>query len=203
LIEFLQKNPLLAALTGIGAALTALNSFVGPFGFPPFWADVLVSALLAYVGIYWCLAILREMKRRAIAIGLGPKPNKKLSFITRFARVAGGSIIVPIILMIPFGWNVTPPAAHLKDTDWALCGTFVASCKGEACIELYDARNRKVTDRCYPFDDDSGYKKLSAPNWWTYKPQAVDFRCDGKLSGRGYLNAAMFSRSCDGVSKIQ
>ena len=203
MIDFLQKNPLLAAITGIGAVLTALNSFAGAFGFPPFWADVLVSALLACIGIYWCLAILREMKRRASVIGLGAKPKKKLSFISRFARAAGGSIIVPIILMIPFGWNVAPPAVHFKETDWVLCGTFVVPCTGEACIELYDERNRKVTDRCYPFDDDSGYKKLSTPNWWTYKPQAVELRCDGKLSGRSYLDAAMFSRSCDGVSKIQ
>jgi hypothetical protein len=142
------------------------------------------------------------MKRREMPIGVGAKPNKKRNFINRFRRAAGGSIIVPIILIFPFVWNVTPPAQHLKDTEWALCGTFVVSCKDKACIELYDGRNRKITDRCYPFDDDSGYKKLSAPNWWTYKPQAVDLRCDGEVSGHGFLDETMFSRSCDGVSEL-
>lgn len=201
--EFLQKNPLLLALTGVTALLTGLHDFVGSFGLAPFWADVVISALLAISAIYWLVGALRETKRSTRNVGLGGNPKNKLGFINRFRKVAGGSIVVLVILLVLFGWHAAVPATHLTDTQWQVCGTFVASCNGNGCLEFYDGRKRNITERCYPFDDDSGYKQLNAPNWWTYKPQSVQFRCEEKLSRRNFLGQEMFRSSCDAVLKLQ
>jgi hypothetical protein len=203
LIQFLKENPLLTIVTTISAVLTALNTFIGAFGLPPFWADVFVSTMLAYSAIYWCLHTWRDTKRKRRIIGLAPGPKDGSGSLTKLLKPIGISALIPITLIALFAWNAALPILHLRETQWVLCGTFVSTCTSNSCIELYGMRNRKITNRCYYFDDDSGYLYLKSPNWWTYKPESVSSRCDGKTSGSDLLDQAMFDSSCEGIFKVR
>lgn len=202
MLQFLQENPVLGIITAVTAILTALNSFVGAFGLPPFWADALISLVLTYSVFHWILYTWKSVKMRR-SVGLAPIRPSGSQPISTILRGIGLSILIPITLFVLLVLNATPVVSHIRKSDWVLCGTFVISCTDVSCIELYDARNRKVSDHCYPLDDDSGYKYLKGDNWWIYQPSSVSSRCKGQTSTRYPLDPTMFNLSCDGTVKIQ
>lgn len=198
MLSKLLENPVLGIATTFTALLTILNNLIGSFGLPPFWSDLLATALIAYTTIHWAIFILGKVKRTERILSLNGTTEERIPFRALWKDVGPSIAVVPILILLLI-WNAKPLFNHIGDTKWILCGSFIGSCNQRPCLILNDSRGRRISDECFMIDDDSGYKYLAAPNRWTYKPHKAVLRCDGNTSEATELNQSFFNNSCEGV----
>jgi hypothetical protein len=190
------ENPALAILSSVTLLLTTVHTLVGSLGLAPFWSDSLISLTLGLTAIYWVTNMVRNRKRSDRVVGISKPVSKKPRILNVTARI-DASLFVFLLLIGLFVWKGFAPICHLVSPKWTLCGTFVASCPIQPCLELFDYKGRKLHDHCLYFDDDTGYKNLVPPNWSTYKPESFTVSCQGNTSPQTDFPQSMFDSSCE------
>lgn len=118
-------------------------------------------------------------------------------------KTAGSTLLVFPILLGMLAWHAYFPVQHLADMNWTLCGTFTFNCASKPCLILLDQRKRAIIDECTVLDDDSGYKHLKAPHWWTYKPLSVALQCDNRAVPSVRIDSPMFQATCEGNTELR
>ena len=200
LLSRLTDNPILGFITGLGGFFAIVNSIRGSIGLPLFWSDSLVSTLLLSITIYWTLDSW-EKSSNQFKSKIITDTKTKISIKERIKFFGIDIIILPILIGATI-WNFYPVISHLINSKWTLCGQFIVNNPRESCLLLYDARNRQISDKFCGLDD-SGYKYLEMPNWWTYKPQTVAVDERGDISEEKEIEAFLFNAStCSGLIKL-
>lgn len=199
LLSKLSDNPILSIATAIITLIATANSITGSIGLPPFWSDLLVSIILLSITIYWSFDSWKESSNKAKSHILS-NVKYNISIQQRIRNIGIYLIILPILIILIL-YNIYPTTLHLINYKWTLCGQFIVKNPNESCLILYDARNRKISDKCYKLDDDSGYKHLNIPNWWIYKPQTAAVKYQQNISEKKKLKSEMFD--CSGFIKLQ
>lgn len=198
LLSKLLENPVLSIATTLTALLTVLNNFIGSFGISPFWSDLFATVIIAYTIIHWTVFILRGVKIKEKVMILNGTTEERIS-LRALLRNIGPSIVILPVLVLLLVWVSKPLLGHIGHTNWTLCGSFIGNCNQRPCLELSDSKGRRIFDKCFLTDDDSGYKYLAAPNWRSYRPQKVALRCDGNISEAVELSQSFFDDTCAGI----
>ena len=201
LLSKLTDNPILSIATAITALVAAVDRIKSFVGLPPFWSDLLISIILLGITIYWIKDLWKESSGKPQS-GFHSGKRSKITLKERIKNVGIFIIILPLLLILTV-WNMYPVISHFYNYKWTLCGQFIVKNPRQNCLYLYDTRNRLIYDKCYRLDDDTGYKFLNMPNWWTYKPQAVAVKNQANISEKKELESKMFDSSdCSGFIKL-
>lgn len=176
-------NVVLTIISLLAAAAAAANGFGVTVGLPPFWIDVLLSAVLLYACFDWARSL--RVRRRPSSI-VGPATH----------TISMRALFALIVLTILLFWTARPPLMHALERRWSLCGQFLTRCDETACISFSDARKRPVTGDCHVAGDASGFHQIAAPNWWTYKPVFVSATCRSDERPARRLPQQVFDPTC-------
>lgn len=195
-----RASAFLTATTLIAGLLAALNTFSVSLALPPFWVDLATGGACLAVAISWLTNLQRDHGIQDLyhferALGANRLRACKRALAQR--RILALHAI-PGLLVLAAALFLITPVRHLFRPSWVVCGTFITRCQN-SCLIFLEERNREVTGRCSPREDDSGYRTVQSKKFWTYRPSRVAVECDGKIGRTVDLPENMFSPSCAGV----
>jgi hypothetical protein len=95
------------------------------------------------------------------------------------------------------------PVANAVSGSWTACGQLKAECLSNACVKLYDDRDRLVDRSCRPMDN-SGFFYSEKNRWWVYRPSKISLSCGTEEKLPISLPPSFVdNQTCSGSLKIQ